>query len=146
GAAGDRLGGLGGAFVAIATPTALPRTRTYSDSLGLHRVAAELVPKGGQHLRAVRIVLARAEPGLEGERDDRRRDVVVDCLLHRPAALAGILDPALEVRQVLAVRLEGQRGELEEPRPDDRAVVPEVRDRAEIDLVVARVEDLESLG
>ena len=77
-----------------------------SDSLGLHRVAAELVAERGEDLRAVGVVLARAEAGQQRQGDDRRRDVVVDRLLDRPAALAGVGDLALEVLEVLAVRLE----------------------------------------
>src|SRR5262249_13723417 len=54
--------------------------------LGLPRMTAELVAQRGQHLAAVGVVLARPEAGLEGEGDDRRRDVPVDRLLHGPAA------------------------------------------------------------
>ena len=56
--------------------------------LGLDCVAAELVAERGEHLGPVRIVLARPEPGQQRQGDDRRRDVVVDRLLDRPAALA----------------------------------------------------------
>src|SRR4051812_33021962 len=47
--------------------------------------------------------------------------------------------------QVL-IALERALGQLEEPRADDRAVVPELRDAAEVEVVVARVHDLEALG
>src|SRR6476620_6349357 len=114
--------------------------------LGLDFVAAELVAERGEHLGAVRIVLARPEAGQQRERDDRRRDVVVDRLLDGPAALPGIGDEPLDVLEVGAVRLERTCGQLEQPRADDRALHPQVRDAGEIELVVARVQDLEALG
>src|SRR5262245_6426963 len=75
-------------------------------SLGLHLVTAELVPERRQDLRSVAVVLARPEAGQQRERDDRRRDVVVDRLLDRPSALARVGDVAPEMLQVLAVRSE----------------------------------------
>src|SRR6478752_9471463 len=113
--------------------------------LGLDFVAAELVAERGEHLGAVRIVLARPEAGQQRERDDRRRDVVVDRLLDSPAALPGIGDEPLDVLEVGAVRLERTGGQLEQPRADDRALHPQVRDAGEVELVVARVQDLEAL-
>src|SRR5690349_24246744 len=47
--------------------------------------------------------------------------------IYGPAALARIRDPALEMLQVLPVRGEGIRRELEQPRAHDRAVVPQDR-------------------
>src|SRR4051812_17837481 len=82
---------------------------------------------------------ARAEARLQRKRDDRGGDVAVDRLLDGPAALAGVGDPALQLREVLAVLLERVRGELEQPRADDGAVVPQVRDRREVERVLARV-------
>ena len=80
------------------------------------------------------------------ERDHGRRHVAVDRLLDGPAALAGVGDPALELAEVLAALPERVRRELEQPRADDRAVVPQVGDRGEVERVLARVHDLEALG
>jgi hypothetical protein len=108
-------------------------------------VPAELVAERREDLRAVGIVLARAEPGEERERDDRRRDVAVDRLLDGPAALPGIGHPALEVREVRVLR-ERPFGQFEQPRTDDRTVVPDPGDAREVELVVARMHDLEAFG
>src|SRR6186997_862880 len=96
--------------------------------LGLDFVAAELVAERGEDLGTVGIVLTRPEAGQQRERDDGRRNVVVDRLLDRPAALARVGDEALDVLEVGAVRLERPGSQLEQPRPDDRALHPEVRD------------------
>src|SRR6185312_3354674 len=82
------------------TLTLLVRRRvvaTIRPLLGLDFVAAELVAQRGEHLGAVGIVLARAEPGQQRERDHRCRDVVVDGFLDGPASLARIGDVALDV-------------------------------------------------
>src|SRR5512147_254642 len=72
----------------------------------------ELISERGEDPGPVGVVLARAEPGLQRQGDDGRGDVAVDCLLDGPATLAGIGDPALEVGEILAVRLERERREL----------------------------------
>src|SRR6185503_6322967 len=128
---------LGGAFVLAMVPTG---------SLRLDLVAAELVAQRREDLRPVRVVLARAEAGEQRQGDDWGRDVVFDGVLDGPAALARVGDPALDVLEVLAVRLECATRQLEQPRPDDRALHPQFRDRAEIEVVVARVHDLEAFG
>src|SRR5688500_11747766 len=81
-------------------------------SLGLHRVAAELVAQRRKHLRPVRVVLSRTKARQKRQRDDWRRDVVVDRLLDRPATLAGVGDEPLEIVEVLAVRAERPPGQL----------------------------------
>ena len=73
--------------------------------LRLYRVPAELLTQRGQHPRGVALLLAASEAGHQRQGDDRRRDVQVDRLLDRPAALAGVLDLAADVAQVLAVLL-----------------------------------------
>src|SRR4051812_37296808 len=93
--------------------------------LRLDRVAAELVPQGGEDLGPVGVGLARAEPRQQRERDDRGGDVVVDGVLDGPTALAGVLDIALDVFEILAVGLERATGELEEPRANDGALHPQ---------------------
>src|SRR3954447_1230644 len=127
----------------LALRASLPSTRTL---FGLDFVAAELVAERGEDLGAVRVVLAGTEASLERQRDDRRRDVVVDRLLHGPASLARVGDIALQVLEVGAVCLERAAGELEQPRPHDRALHPQLGDPAEVQVVVARVHDLEAFG
>src|SRR4051812_13610922 len=100
-------------------------------------MAAELVAQRGVHLRGERVLPARAEALVERRGDDRRRDALVDRVLDRPAALAGVLDVRLEVLQVVALQLERARGELAEPRADDRALHPQVRDLRVVELKLA---------
>src|SRR6187200_1836804 len=127
--------GAGSLTLTVAFAFVVPRAvATIRPLLGLDFVAAELVAERGEHLCAVRIVLARAEPGQQRERDHRRRDVVVDRLLDRPPALAGVGDETLDVLEVGAVRLESPGRELQQPRPDDRALHPQVRDAGKIEL------------
>src|SRR5437870_634120 len=108
-------------------------------------MSTEFIAEGGQDLRAIRVVLAGPETGLQRQRDDRRRDILVDRLLDRPASLARIGDPALEVLEVLVA---GERPlrQLEQPRADHGAVIPQCRDLLQVERVVARVHDLEPLG
>src|SRR5829696_9959438 len=114
--------------------------------LGLDFVTAELVAERGEHLGAVGILLARTETSQQGERDDRSGDVMVDGLLDGPAPLAGVGHVAPDVLEVGTIRLECPSGELEEPRPHHRALHPQVRDAREVELVIARMHDLEALG
>ena len=65
--------------------------------------------------------------------------------LERPAPFAGVLDVALE-RGEVGVLGERARRQLEQPRSHDAALVPQRGDRAEIDLVVAGVHQLEAFG
>ena len=58
----------------------------------------------------------------------------------------GVRDEALDVLEVLAVRAERPAGQLEQPRPDDRALHPQLGDAREVELVVAGVHDLEAFG
>ena len=66
----------------------------------LHGVAAELVPERGEDLRAVRVLLARAEAREQGEGDDRRRDREAEILGRWTAAgaiLAFLINVTVEV-------------------------------------------------
>src|SRR4051794_34666510 len=87
--------------------------------LALDRVATELVAQRGVDLRRERVLAARREALVERRRDDRCRDALVDRILDRPAALAGVLDVGLERLEVIALELERARGELVEPRAHD---------------------------
>ena len=66
-------------------------------------------------------------------------------LLQRPAAFAGILDVALRAGEI-GILGERAGGELEQPRADDAAVHPERGDGREVELVRARVHQLEAFG
>ena len=79
-------------------------------------------------------------------REHRRRDVVRDGLEDRPAPFAGVRDPALDVREVGALFLEGALRQLEEPRPDDAPLEPHARDLVKIEAELARVQELEPLA
>src|SRR5947209_15460866 len=72
----------------------------------LHGVAAEFVAQGGDDLGAEVLFLARDEALQQRDRDDGRRHVMVDGVLHRPASLARILHVALDLGQ-LRVTLKG---------------------------------------
>src|SRR5687768_6130018 len=97
----------GGGVVALVVPGAVRALLLVANELlRLHRVAAELLAECGQHACPVALLLATAETGHEAGRDDQRRDVEIDGLLDRPTALAGVLDPATDVPQLLAVLLE----------------------------------------
>src|SRR5690349_2585731 len=133
----DRAGLMGRWFVG--------RVPARRGSLGLHRVPAELLAQGGGDLGAERLVLAAGEPREERQRDDRRRHIEVDGLAHRPASLAGVRDPAPDISEVLAMLLERQPRELQQPRADDRAVLPCCGDAGEVERELGCVEDLEAL-
>src|SRR5690349_17849791 len=80
GAAGAGVDGAAGAatlaFVFVVMPIAARR-----GLVSLDRVAAELVTQRCEDTGPVGVVLARPEPRLQAERDDRRGDVLVDRLL-----------------------------------------------------------------
>src|SRR4051812_16544440 len=63
-----------------------------TSSAFLHRVSAELVAQRRLHLGAERLVLARGDAHLQGERDHGRGDVLIDRRLDRPAPFAAVLD------------------------------------------------------
>src|SRR5256885_283990 len=83
----------------VPTPTSSPVT-CHSSFGFFDRMAAELVAECGQHFGGEGLFLARDEALHERERDHRRGYVGVDRGLHRPAALARVLDIPLDRRQV----------------------------------------------
>src|SRR4051794_29201825 len=94
----------------------------------LDGVAAELVAQGGEHTRGVVAVLPRVEAREQGRGEGRHGYVVVDRVLDRPAALAGVRHVAADALEVVALLVERPLGQLAQPRADDRAAVPEARD------------------
>src|SRR5829696_2176612 len=77
----------------------------------LDGVPPELAAQGRDDLHGEGIVLAGGEPGEERTRDNRRRDVLVYRLQHRPSALARVLHVAPDAVEV-GVSLEGPLGQL----------------------------------
>src|SRR5688572_1261133 len=137
----------GGGVVALVVPGAVRALLLVANELlRLDRVAAELLAECGQHTCPVALLLATAEAGHEAGGNDQRRDVEIDRLLDGPTAFAGILDPATDVAQLLAVLLERAAEQLEQPRPDHRAVHPRLGDRGKVQRVLRLVQDLEALG
>src|SRR5262249_40500992 len=114
-------------------------------SLLLHRVAAELVAERRQHAIGERVGLPRAEAAEERQRQHRRGHAALDGLLHRPASLARVVDPAADL---LEPRILNERalGQLEQPGAHHAAAIPERGDLGEVVSVFARLQDLEALG
>src|SRR5260221_10983363 len=98
------------------------RTARWS-SLALRRtlwlldMAAELEAQCREQLVGELLLAARAEAGKHRRADHRRGNALVDRRLQRPASLAGIGDPAMEVGQV-GILAQGTGGGVEEPRTD----------------------------
>src|SRR3954447_3867497 len=112
----------------------------------LDGVPAELVAQRGEHLVREPAVAAGVEARVEGGGDHGRRDVVVDRVDDRPAALAGVRDMGAQVLEVVALGLEGALGELTQPGAHDRAAVPQARDLLELDREARLVHEVEALG
>src|SRR5579859_1983783 len=115
-------------------------------SFRFHLVPAELVAQGRRDLHRVAVRLARGEAREQRVRERGHRDVVGDGFEDRPAALAGIRDVALDVLEVAALGLERALRELEEPGAHDAALVPDLRDLLQVEIELARVEQLEALA
>src|SRR5262249_10860787 len=88
---------------------------------------------------------AGTEARLQGKGDDRRWHVLIDGGLYGPAALTGVLYPALEAREI-GIRLERVGQQLKEPRTDDATVAPKARDAVQVERERRRLHDLEALG
>src|SRR5258708_25672846 len=99
--------GLGGGSLARAISVA-SAAYGLAGTLGLDRVAAELVAQGGDHLGAVGVVLTGGEAHQQGHRDHRGGHTLIDRRLHAPATLARVLDVAPDIGQVGALGLGGQ--------------------------------------
>jgi hypothetical protein len=107
-------------------------------------VPAELVAQCGDHLHGRGVVLARAEAGEQRSGDDRQRDGVLDGRLDGPPALTGVLRVAAQGGQVV-VLLEGVHHQVEQPGPDDRALLPAGDDGGDIGDDVGRHHQLPAL-
>ena len=112
----------------------------------LDGVAAELLAQRGQHLGAEALVLAAAkrassESVMTGAGTSRS---MASWTVQRPSPESAT-QPRMSA-EVLAVLLEGEPGQLEQPRADDRAVLPGLGHGLEVERVLRRVQDLEALG
>src|SRR6266481_1338138 len=76
------------------------------------------------------LVRTRSETREQRHRDYRRRDFLVDRVLHHPAALAGINDESLDVFEA-RVALQSVSGQLQQPRSHHAALPPQTRDLGE---------------
>ena len=113
----------------------------------LHGVAAELVAQRRVDLGGERLVLAGGEAGEERRRDHRHRHVLGDRLGDRPAALARVLDVALDLLELPALELEGGDGAARaatSARPSRSARCPAISCRSRSNS--ERLEHLEALG
>src|SRR5438477_4463185 len=115
-------------------------------SLCFHFVAAELIAQRGRDLHRVAVGLPRGEAREQRVRERGHRDVVRDRLEDGPASLARVGDVALDVLEVAALGLEGALRQLEEPGPNDAALVPDLRDLLQVEVELARVQELEALA
>src|SRR5215207_2257919 len=106
---------------------------------GLDRVPAELVAQRRVDRGREGVLATRGEALVQGGGDHRRGDALVDCVLHGPAPLAGVLHPRLEPLEVVALHLEGACGQLAQPGADHRSLHPQVRDLRVVELVLRGV-------
>ena len=87
-------------------------------------MAAELLAHGGEHLVCIALVLPARETHLQRQALSRGRDGLVYGFCRGPSALPGVLHPpsiSLGPRV-----LQGHRRQVEEPRPDDAPVTPDL--------------------
>ena len=90
-------------------------------------MSAEFAAQGRQHALAEGVLLPGAKAPHQRKRDDFSRYPGIHRLLHRPAALAGVLHVAGDVGQ-LGAFVKGIFGPLQHPRSNDTALVPQVSD------------------
>ncbi|NWJ69594.1 decarboxylating 6-phosphogluconate dehydrogenase [Pseudonocardia sp. ICBG1122] len=89
--------------------------------------------------------LPGGEPGEQRRGDDRQRHRVRDGLLDRPAALAGVVHPALELVET-GVLLERVDQQVEQPGTDDGAARPCLDHPGHVGDQLAGLHQLEALG
>src|SRR5215470_6302389 len=110
---------------------------TSENGSSAYGMAPELVAERGEQPVREGIVTSRAEAREEGRRDRRRRHRLLDGVLDGPAPFAGVVHPGAETCER---RIGGERGrrQLEQPRADDRALVPELGDPRQVEPVLRR--------
>src|ERR671912_1262070 len=128
----------------LATKVSLPLLGVLRGRL-LDRMPTELAAQGRDDLHGEGVVLTGGEAGEERACYCVGGHVFVYRFEDRPAALAGVLDVAADGAQV-GVPLEGPLSKLQEPAADDAPLIPQVRDGAEVEIVLALLHDLEPFG
>src|SRR5688500_18305742 len=108
---------------------------TSANGSSAYGMATELVAKRGQQPVREGVFSPRAEARVQRGRDDRRRHRLLDGVLDRPPALAGIVDVGLELREG-GIRSQRVGGQLEQPRAHDAALVPQRGDSGQIEAVL----------
>src|SRR5262245_1571273 len=96
-----------------------------------YRMAAELAAQRGNHPHGRRILLPGGESREQRGRDRRQWYGMVDRCLDGPTALAGVFYVTADPRQV-GVCVERAIEQLEQPRTDDRALTPGLKDRWDV--------------
>src|SRR5438270_14082002 len=91
------------------------------------RMAAKLIAHHRQQAIPKRVLHPAAEAGEQRLRDDRHGHRLVDRGLYRPAALTGVLDPALDARKLRILR-EAAGDEVQQPRAHHTAGTPGLGD------------------
>src|SRR6267378_5885359 len=108
-------------FRCVRSPDAPKMTSENGSSA--YGMAPELVAERGEQPVREGVVAPRAEAREERGGDGRRRHRLLDGVLDAPAALARVFHVRLEALE-LRVGGQGGRRQLEQPRADDRALVP----------------------
>src|SRR5258708_17098921 len=98
----------------------------------LHRVPAKLVAQRRVYLGAERLLLPRSDALQQRQCDHRRRHVLVDRRLHRPAAFAAVLDISLHLREI-GIPGHAIGDELQESGEHHRAVVLAATETGHVD-------------
>ena len=114
---------------------------------GLFHVAAERVTHRGQQFVGEVGLAARAEAIVSAALITGAGADSSMAAIDRPAALAGIRDPALELRQIRALQKRHRR-QVQQPRGDHAAAAPDLGDVGQIQvvLIVFGVAQRSSLG
>src|SRR6267142_1112726 len=118
---------------------------TSENGSSAYGMAAELVAKRGEQPVREGVVAPRAEAREERRGDGRRRHRLLDGILDGPAALARILDVGLEAFE-LGVGGQSGRRQLEQPRADHRAPIPERGDLPQVHPGLRPGPELEAFG
>src|SRR5688572_10425347 len=108
-------------------------------------VPAELLSQGRGEARGIVLFVARLKAREQARGDHGSGDVLLDGGGDGPAAFAGVFDERLD-RLERAVFLEHALGQLEQPRADDAAAVPDVCDLVQIERELRLAEDLEAFA
>src|SRR6478752_2955218 len=120
---------------ATASGSARDSTSWCMSDLLLLGVAAEFAAHRRQDLVGELSELTRLESLVERRRDDRYRHPLVDGGEHGPPTLPGIGDPSGEVVEIGRAR-ERVGGQINQPRPDDRAPPPDLCHLTGVDVVL----------